>query len=174
MGLLLEVALLLSFFFLTLAAELFASAIVWWAAPTDTIRVMYLGYWDFESRRAIYWLVLTPLFMGALFLSQRIPLLDRRERASSGPDPRRRGILALLSGVVLELATSAFFWRDAASTNVRLMFSSAWFWGDSALPSDMVAWSFWGYAGVHFGYWTVAMASACLAWLVGRRRNFHR
>src|SRR5271157_331510 len=92
-------------------AEVAASWWVWGRAPTDTLDVLYSGFWAFEAGRLHYWV---PVFASLLALSIVAWYAFRRHVRLVV-----WWLFAAASGVGLEVLTSVLYWRSGRSSPLR-------------------------------------------------------
>lgn len=155
-----------AFLALVTGAEVFASGYIWSEAPTDTLRVLYPGFWHFESARLIYWI---PVLISAalLWCVCWYALRAARQRVFAWV---LGGGLALAT----EISTSTLYWKSAASGYVRGLYESAWYWNRVPQADDLGWPSFRGYLWSHLVPWAVVLLLGIVAWHLWQRRREQR
>src|SRR5215472_9624790 len=95
-------------------AETAGSWFVWIAAPTDTIRVQYHGFWDFELGRLRDWAPVLGLLLASWtliwYLLRRHFLTKDISQWDSSRYSVRLWTAAAASAIALELLTSILYW----------------------------------------------------------------
>jgi branched-subunit amino acid ABC-type transport system permease component len=145
-----------SMFFLlsALVAEVVASGWLWARAPTDTLRVDYAGFWEYEVERLFRWAILFPVYLLIGLILWR--LLFRAVRNK----PERLNLftaaLALITALGLEISASVWYLRAPSSRPIRDLYGSIWYWHRVPQPGDQGWASFKGYIGDHALLWCIA------------------
>lgn len=148
---------------LCLLAEVLASLWIWSRAPTDSIRVFYGSYWAFEVGRLYYWIVVA---LSIALISSMVGYFSRKRNASSW--------LMLIPAVLLEIVTSAIYWRSRQSSPLRQLFQSAWAWHRIPGAADMEWPSLEIYLRVHFIAWAIVVTVALIVLARYSRRGRQR
>ncbi len=138
-----------------LVAELAASWWLWARAPTDTIRVIYSGFWSYEAERLFCWVILSPicLVIGLILWRALSAFRNRSGRlfrlfpAGVGP----------IMASALELSTSVWYWSAQSSRPMRDLYGSIWYWHRVPQPGDQGWPSLRGYIGDHALAWCIAL-----------------
>jgi len=144
-------------------AEVFASGCIWSEAPTDTLRVLYAGFWHFESGRLPYWipvLISSGLLWGVCWYGLRLG--------------RHRAFAWIFGGglaAATEISTSALYWRSAASEYVRNLYESGWYWHRVPQANDLGLPSFRGYLWSHLVPWAVVLLLGLVTWHLWHKRK---
>jgi len=160
----------LSLLIAILGAELVASWWLWGGAPTDTLRVSYVGFWSYEIGRLSCWMAFLPLFVVAWLIVWR--------GLSWAIHPKSSWLFYLLVSAVqilalaLEVSTSVRYWHSSSSIGVRNLYTSIWYWHRVPSPSDQGWPSLKGYILNHAFAWVVAiLIFEILLYLEYRRRG---
>jgi hypothetical protein len=149
-------------------AEIAGSWWIWTDAPTDTIRVQYHRFWDFELERLHGW---TSIF-GFLIAGWVVIHCLRRHQVSSkdlSEKYRRQRLIVLwiatiTSGLLLEVLSSVVYWKNPSSVHIHYLYESAWYWGRVPTSRDLGWPSFRGYLCDHFIPWLVVLFCAVTLW----------
>ncbi len=147
-------------------AEIVASWNVWGAAPTDTIRVSYPGFWGYEVGRLSCW---APVFVIGL-----IVWLTAWRALGLRALTRAKGLWrALLIGMALasglEIGTSILYWKSLASLPLRGLYESSWYWRHAPSPGEQGWPSLEGYAYKHALGWAASVLVLGGLWFAGQR-----
>lgn len=144
-------------------AEVAASWWVWSRVPTDTLRVWYSGYWAFEVGRLHYWV---PVFGSALALWIVVWYSFLRHTR-----PLTGCLFALALGVVLEVLTSALYWKSAQSSDIRGLYQSVWRWNRVAEASEIGWPSFRIYLWDHLVPWAMVLLVGMTLWVLFEQKG---
>src|SRR5262249_46820151 len=158
---------------LLLGAEVASSLLLWVRAPTDSIRVKYGGFWNFELGRLYFWVLvfgsLTIVWLVARhLLVQRDPTIYmhhaiKRTRLSA---LRTLEVMCVLG---LEMFTSALYWLGDKSSHLRSILQSAWSWGRVPGPADLGWPSFFrSYLWYHLAPWAITLLIGIALWRAAR------
>ncbi len=145
------------------AAELFASWWLWARFPTDSVRVLYPGYWIYEAVRLGIWLAILTAEFAALVMYGR-----KKGGHANEYHPLhgfRNWVLALCGGFVLESITSCLYWLTPRSTPIRDIYQSDWYWDRVPRATDLGWPSLVGYWRDHAIAWAVVIFLGSLIWL---------
>jgi hypothetical protein len=164
---------LMRFLSVILAAEIVSSWRLWGGAPTDTIRISYSGFWNYESGRLFYWAPLLLLCILLWFLIARA-VMRPRSHANAG-----QGYRSITSGwfwipafgiaLALEISTTVLYWKSAASMHVRNLYESIWYWHRIPQSSDLGWPSLEGYLLDHLVIWFIMFLFSAALWYYLRR-----
>jgi hypothetical protein len=141
------------------ASELIASAWVWNSFPTDSVRVHYPGYWNYEAVRFGIWLAILTAGFAAL-------VIYRRKKGGHAKEYHplhgfRSWVMALCGGLVVESTTSGLYWLTPRSIYIRYSYG---YW-DTPPPARDLASSFVGYWRDHAIAWGAVVLLGSLIWL---------
>ncbi len=164
----------LLFVLLALVAELASSWWLWARAPTDTLRVLYSGFWNYEGGRLLCWGILSSICVVIGFI-----LWQASYRAVRVKLGRLFGLLPIVAGQILalalELSTSVSYWSTQSSRPIRDLYGSIWYWHRAPQPSDQGWPSLMGYIGDHAVAWGIAfLVFEGALWMVLRRWTTYR
>ena len=138
---------------LAFAADVLGSWHVWRSAPTDTLRVMYESFWDFESGRVGVWAVCFTLFVGLWLLATRFFKLESSKTLFTVGT----WLAVLVFALGIEISTSFAYWNSETSGPVRVLYEGVWYWHRRPTPNDYGWLRMNGYIVDHLFGWFSAL-----------------
>lgn len=138
-------------------AEFLGTFWVWRGAPTDTLRVSYASFWQFESGRLQYWMF---VFAATALLWIAIAYRFRHRHSSA------TNIVGVGLAAASEMLTSVWYWQGGASGPVRSLYESIWYWHRVPQALDIGWPSFRGYLWSHALPWASLLLVALAVWYV--------